>query len=143
MVHYRIRNMSTNRSISITDIYYNPNNYELTITFNNNDPDWDYSTTYEVWIQAAIKNLCGDTQGGAVTTNFTTQPPGLNSLEQTGDFYGLLIPISAQSPSLDPALDLGSVASLIERMTLPFILPGEHIYLDEEILWLWRWWLHP
>lgn len=140
-VHYRLRNLANNQSIPITDISYNPYNYELTLTFNNNDPDWDYNSTYELWIQASIKNSCGVPQGGAVTTNFTTQSPGMTSSQGLSGLSSALIPISAQASTPTSTTPLISVPIDLQRFNTPFFLSGEHIYFDTAILWLWSSWL--
>lgn len=89
-VHYRLRNMNNNQSIPIVDISYNDSNYRLTLEFNNNDPDWEYDTPYELWIQASIRNICGTPQGGSVTTSFTTEPQSPDAGNQTSTLNEML-----------------------------------------------------
>jgi hypothetical protein len=96
-VHYRLRNKDTNQGIPILDIGYNPANYELTLEFDNGDKDWEYDSTYELWIQASVKNECGNPMGGSVTTTFSTQSPEVVTTRQTSDLSSTL-----PSPLISP-----------------------------------------
>jgi hypothetical protein len=103
-VHYRLRNLDNNQNLPILGISYDPTTWVLSLVFDNTDPDWAYNTPYEVRIQGSIRNICGNPQGGAVTTTFTTQSTATDTPTPTVTSTPTLTstPLVTDTPTLTP-----------------------------------------
>jgi hypothetical protein len=65
---------SSSKKVHLTSATYNSVNYSVTLSFDNSDPDWIRNTWYNIQVKGGIKNACGTSQGGTVTTRFQTEP---------------------------------------------------------------------
>jgi hypothetical protein len=72
--NYKLQAVMGNDSVSMLSFSYNPTTYTLSITIDNNDPDWANGLLYEITIEDMVKNGCETMQGDNVSTSFTTVP---------------------------------------------------------------------
>jgi hypothetical protein len=63
-----------NNKIHLTSASYNSTDHSVTLSLDHSDPDWVRGTWYNIEIKSGIKNACGTSQGGTVTTRFKTEP---------------------------------------------------------------------
>jgi hypothetical protein len=120
-VHYRLRNLDNNQSIPILSITYDPSTWVLSLVFDATNPDWDYNTSYEVRIQGSVRNECGNPQGGAVTTTFTTQP--LTTDTPTPTSTATATPHITDTPTMTPTAT--STPTPTPTCSLPLPIDGE------------------
>ncbi len=69
---YRLETTAGGDKVSLLSATYDPNNYAVTVTFDNTEDDWMAGTSYSFEIKNSVENICGTKQDESVFTTFTT-----------------------------------------------------------------------